>query len=330
MLRTIVLTGIAVIVAATLTAFAPPAHAQIGNIFSDPPLRPPGSVPRGNRQQQQQAPDDDEEVPELPQGRLLPLPPNSQPPASVLPPPGSVQSQPLAPPPGTTVVPQNPPSGVAVAPPQPGSQQANAPAGQRPAPGQPQPKSVPQTPAPLQPGDEIVTEPPAQKIINKKASFSGLDKITGRIINFDEDIGETVQFGALRVKTDACYTRPATEAANTDAFVEVDEITLQGEVKRIFSGWMFAASPGLHGVEHPIYDIWLTECKGPDTTVVSAAPDTPKPPPPPQPAQKRAAPPRQAPRPLPPYPQQQTQQQQPPPPPQPQPQQGGLFGIFRQ
>jgi hypothetical protein len=92
--------------------------------------------------------------------------------------------------------------------------------------------------------------------------FAGLDKITGRIIKFDAEMGETVQFGALRVKPQACYTRPSTEAANTDAFVEVDEITLQGEVKRIFSGWMFAASPGLHGVEHPIYDIWLTDCKG--------------------------------------------------------------------
>ena len=102
-----------------------------------------------------------------------------------------------------------------------------------------------------------------------------------------------MQFGALRVKTDACYTRPSTEAANTDAFVEVDEITLQGEVKRIFSGWMYAASPGLHGVEHPIYDIWLTDCKVPDQTIVSAQPDPPKPPPPP-PAQKRPPPPKQA------------------------------------
>ena len=144
-------------------------------------------------------------------------------------------------------------------------------------PGSASPRACRRSPPTLQPGDEVVTEPPAQKIVNKKASFSGLDKITGRIINFDEDIGETVQFGALRVKTDACYTRPATEAANTDAFVEVDEITLQGEVKRIFSGWMFAASPGLHGVEHPIYDIWLTDCKGPDATVVSAQPDPPKP-----------------------------------------------------
>src|ERR1700761_7935642 len=148
MLRTIVLTGIVALVAATSIVLAPPARAQIGNIFSDPPLRPPGNVHKSKRQQPppQPAPDDEEEVPELPQGRLLPLPPNSQPPASVLPPPGSVQSQPLAPPPGTSVVPQNPPSGVAIAPPPPGQQQANAPAGQKPPPGSPPPKNVPQTP----------------------------------------------------------------------------------------------------------------------------------------------------------------------------------------
>jgi len=330
MLRTIALTGFAALIAAATMSLAPPAQAQIGNIFSDPAPRPPGNIPRGN-QQQQQMPDDEEEVPELPQGRLLPTP-NRPLPGQGVPAPGAVTSQPLAPPPGTTVIPQNTPPGIAVAPPQPNQGVAVAPPGANPLPGLPpgqrQPKNVPGTPATLQPGDEVVSEPPAQKIVNKKASFSGLDKITGRIINFDEDIGETVQFGALRVKTDACYTRPATEAANTDAFVEVDEITLQGEVKRIFSGWMFAASPGLHGVEHPIYDIWLTDCKAPDTTVVTAAPvDAPKPAAPP-PVQKRAAPKQVAPRPPPPppLPQQQTQQQPPPPPQQP----GGLFGIFRQ
>jgi hypothetical protein len=329
MIRALLLTGFAALVALVAVAtisLAPPAHAQIGNIFSDQP-RPPGSVPRG---QQQVVPEDEEEVPELPRGRLLPTP-NRPLPGQGVPPPGAVTSQPLAPPPGTTVIPQNQQPGIAVAPPQPNQSVATAPPGANVQPGQrPQQKGVPQPAAPLQPGDEVVTEPPAQKIVNKKASFSGLDKITGRIINFDEDIGETVQFGALRVKTDACYTRPATEAANTDAFVEVDEITLQGEVKRIFSGWMFAASPGLHGVEHPIYDIWLTDCKVPDTTVVSVQTETPKPAPPPAP--KKPAP-RQAqqaqPRPQPP-PQPQFQQQQPPPQPQPPPQSGGLFGIFRQ
>jgi hypothetical protein len=189
---------------------------------------------------------------------------------------------------------------VAIAPP---AAAPNAPAGQKP------PRNgtaaAPPAPATLQPGDEVVTEPPAQKIVNKKATFSGLDKITGRIISFDADIGETVQFGALRVKTDACYTRPATEAANTDAFVEVDEITLQGEVKRIFSGWMFAASPGLHGVEHPIYDIWLTDCKGPENTIVAAQPDAaPKPAPtqqkrPPREQRRRPPPPSAPPPPAP-------------------------------
>jgi hypothetical protein len=332
MFRTFALTGFAALVAASVIAVAPEARAQIGNIFSDPPLRPPGTIPRG-QQQQQQVPDDDEQVPELPRGRLLPSRPQA--PGQGVPPPGAVQSQPLAPPPGTTVVPQGQQPGIAVQPPQPGAGPqpgvANAPPGPNPLPGLPpgqrQPKGVPQTPASIQPGDEVVSEPPSTKVTNKKATFSGLDKITGRIINFDEDIGETVQFGALRVKTSVCYTRPSTEAANTDAFVEVDEITLQGEVKRIFSGWMYAASPGLHGVEHPVYDIWLTDCKGPDQTIVSAQPDPPKQPPPQQkrpPAQKQAAP--QPPRPLPP-----PGYGQPPPPPQ-QPQQqggGGLFGIFR-
>src|SRR6266567_2850866 len=323
MFRTIALTGFAALIAATAISLAPPARAQIGNIFSDPAPRPPGNVPRGAP-----PPDDEEEVPELPQGRLLPTP-NRPLPGQGVPAPGAVQSQPLAPPPGTTIVPQNTPPAITVAPPQPGQDVAVAPPGANPLPGLPpgqrQPKGAPASPATLQPGDEVVSEPPATKITNKKASFSGLDKITGRIINFDEDIGETVQFGALRVKTSACYTRPSTEAANTDAFVEVDEITLQGEVKRIFSGWMYAASPGLHGVEHPVYDIWLTDCKGPDQTIVSAQPDPAKAAPPP-PAAKRPPPPKQAaPRPppsgLPPQPQ---FQQQAPPPQQQRP--GGLFG----
>jgi hypothetical protein len=72
---------------------------------------------------------------------------------------------------------------------------------------------------------------------------------------------ETVRFGALQVTPRSCYSRPPTEPAQTDGFVEVDEITLNREVKRIFSGWMFAASPGLNAVDHAVYDVWLTGCK---------------------------------------------------------------------
>jgi hypothetical protein len=152
----------------------------------------------------------------------------------------------------------------------------------------------PADPSP-QPGDEVVTEPPPQRIVNKSALFSGLDKITGRIISFDVAVGETVQFGALQVTPRTCFTRPTTETQNTDAFIEVEEVTLQGEVRRIFTGWVFAASPGLHAVEHPIYDIWLTDCKSPVVVAEPVAPaPTPAAAPPPrnppaqQPKQKQA------------------------------------------
>lgn len=101
----------------------------------------------------------------------------------------------------------------------------------------------------------------AEKIANKVAVFTGLDKITGRIITFDVYIDETVQFGTLRVTPKVCYSRPETEAAATDAFVQVDEITLDDKLKRIFDGWMFASSPGLNAVEHPVYDVWLKSCR---------------------------------------------------------------------
>jgi hypothetical protein len=154
--------------------------------------------------------------------------------------------------------------------------------------------------------DEVITEPPAQKIANPTAIFAGLDKITGRIITFDVAINETVRFGALEVTPRACYTRPPTETSNTDGFVEVDELTLQGELRRVFTGWMFAASPGLNGVEHPIYDIWLADCKGaPQPTVTAENPAEQPPAQQQQPAQRpqpRPQQPRRTVQPLPPPP----------------------------
>ena len=102
----------------------------------------------------------------------------------------------------------------------------------------------------------------ADKVKNPTAVFSGLDKITGRIISFEAAVDETVQFGALQLTPRVCYTRPSTESPNTTGFVEVDEVTLESKYRRIFTGWLFAASPGLHGIEHAVYDIWLVDCKG--------------------------------------------------------------------
>ena len=276
-----------------------PARAQFGNIFNDGPPRPPADVPPPPGSGPGYYPSRDYPDYDNPPPRnypTYPRPPGAvrsdAPPAEPLPAPmnlppqarpggGTIQSQPLAPPPGTEP-----------------KQQANAPAQQQqqlqqqhlqqqqqqvqplsPVPGQRPPPTNANT---NQQQDEVVQQPPPQRIANPTAVFAGLDKITGRIIKFDVAINETVQFGALQVTPRVCYSRPPTESPQTDSFVEVDEVTLQGEIKRIFTGWMFAASPGLHAVEHPIYDVWLTDCKGGNNPAVAdiGAEDQAKAPPP--------------------------------------------------
>ena len=119
----------------------------------------------------------------------------------------------------------------------------------------------------------------AERITNPTAVFTGLDKISGEISTFEVSVGQTVKFGALSVTPRVCYSRSASEDPQTTSFVEIDELTLNKKVERLFNGWMFAASPGLNGVEHPVYDVWLNDCKGgkstePPPPVVAAAPPT--------------------------------------------------------
>lgn len=111
----------------------------------------------------------------------------------------------------------------------------------------------------------------AQRIENGVAVFAALDKVTARISKLEVPLNETTKFGSLKLTPKVCYSRPTTEQPKTTSFVEVDEQMLNGQVKRLFTGWMFAESPGLHAVEHPVFDIWLTECRQPVRPVPQAA-----------------------------------------------------------
>jgi hypothetical protein len=118
----------------------------------------------------------------------------------------------------------------------------------------------------------VVAEP-----VGQTAVYTGLNKITARISRLEADIGTRIQFGTLEVLTHSCNKRPPEETPETTAFVEVFNVgkTLADELQessatnpllptdpeRIFSGWMFASSPGLNAVEHPVYDVWLIDCK---------------------------------------------------------------------
>ncbi|MER8369743.1 MULTISPECIES: DUF2155 domain-containing protein [unclassified Mesorhizobium] len=130
--------------------------------------------------------------------------------------------------------------------------------------------------APPAPDASVAPAAPAvsERITNPVAEFAGIDKITGRIITFDVYIDETVQFGALQVTPRICYSRPENEEPKTDSFVEVDEITLDRKIRRIFTGWMFAESPGINAVEHAVYDIWLKGCKQKSDVPAPTAPKT--------------------------------------------------------
>lgn len=96
------------------------------------------------------------------------------------------------------------------------------------------------------------------------ATFSGLDKVTARVTRFDAEVGKPTRFGALEVTVRACDKKPPEEPPQTAAYVEIRQIneeTAEVDPQPIFKGWMFAESPGLNGLEHPVYDVWLNTCE---------------------------------------------------------------------
>ena len=115
----------------------------------------------------------------------------------------------------------------------------------------------------------------AQRIENSVAIFAALDKVTAKISRLEVPLNETRTFGALKVTPRACYSRAPTEPPKTTTFVEVEELQLDGKEKRIFTGWMFADSPGLNAVEHPVFDVWLTDCPQPRATAQRPPPAAP-------------------------------------------------------
>ena len=125
----------------------------------------------------------------------------------------------------------------------------------------------------------VVSNARADRIENQVAVFSALDKVTAHISKFEVALGQTATFGALKITPRACYSRPPTEEPKTTTFVEIDETQLDGSEKRIFTGWMFAESPGIYGLEHPTYDVWLTECEKPSRTIAEQTPGSESTPP---------------------------------------------------
>jgi len=91
--------------------------------------------------------------------------------------------------------------------------------------------------------------------------IQGLDKVTARVSTFDAPLGAPVGFGTLQVVARACHKAPPEEPPESAAFLEVDELRPGEQPHRIFSGWMFASSPALSALEHPVYDLIVLDCR---------------------------------------------------------------------
>lgn len=91
------------------------------------------------------------------------------------------------------------------------------------------------------------------------ATFKTLNKVTGKTALVEFSATEPMLMGSLVVTLRSCSSTPPEEPPETTAFVEID--TWSQTKERLFSGWMFASTPGLNGLEHPVYDLWPISCK---------------------------------------------------------------------
>jgi hypothetical protein len=100
------------------------------------------------------------------------------------------------------------------------------------------------------------------------AVIRALDKMTARVEEIKLPIGQTVQFGTLGIVARTCrVTLPEETPPESAAYLEVSEFKPGAkESATVFNGWMFASSPALSAMEHPVYDIWVTGCSAPGTT----------------------------------------------------------------
>jgi hypothetical protein len=115
----------------------------------------------------------------------------------------------------------------------------------------------------------------AADLVFDKAVLQGLDKVSGRIVSIEAPVGVSVHFGTLEIIVRTCRKRPPEEPPETAAFIDIWEIRSGEAAASLFRGWMFASSPALSALEHPVYDVWLVDCSEESKASSSSAPNPP-------------------------------------------------------
>lgn len=98
--------------------------------------------------------------------------------------------------------------------------------------------------------------PPKNAVLELKA----LDKITGKAVVLMAPLNKPVKFATLTITARTCYSTPPSETPETSAFLQIDDDRPDKSHAQAFSGWMYASSPGLNSLQHPLYDVWVISC----------------------------------------------------------------------
>jgi hypothetical protein len=122
-----------------------------------------------------------------------------------------------------------------------------------------------------------------------RVRLRALEKITARTVTFEADVGRTIRFGTLYIKIQACRKTPPVEQPESAAFLQIweeakiaeqtffSDNASESQSRWVFSGWMFASSPSLSHMDHPIYDVWVLDCPDPDAPVVPQTDESQRP-----------------------------------------------------
>lgn len=110
---------------------------------------------------------------------------------------------------------------------------------------------------------------PAQAEPYEIAVLRGLDKVTARVSTIEAPVGRVIRFGTLEIIARVCDKRPPEETPESASFLDIWEVRPGEAAVSLFRGWMFASSPALSALEHPVYDVWVLGCVNSPTNALS-------------------------------------------------------------
>jgi hypothetical protein len=120
----------------------------------------------------------------------------------------------------------------------------------------------------------LCTNARSADLVFDTAVLQGMDKVTGRVMPIEAPVGTSVHFGTLEIIVRTCHKRPPEETPETAAFLDIWEVKNGEAAASLFRGWMFASSPALSALDHPVYDIWVKDCAD-SNAKASSSPTTP-------------------------------------------------------